>query len=102
MPSIVPPDEPIATLQARAIVDLEGRIAEIGAQTAALEAHLTALTAQLLEREHTIGELERRLTLQQELLGVYQRSRAVRVATFVKRLQPGSGNGAIGGRGGQG
>lgn len=89
MPSQIPPDEPVVRLQARAIVDLEERIAE-------LEARVAEVTEQVRSREATIAALHERIAGDEELLGVYRRSRAVRAATFLKRLQPGSGNGAVG------
>ena len=88
MPSLIPPEEPIVRLQARAIVDLEARIEE-------LEARLGEADEQRLAQDATIVTLQERIKEDEELLGVYRRSRAVRVATLLKRMQPGSGNGAV-------
>ena len=75
-------------LQARAIVDLEARIQE-------LEARLAEAAEQRRAHDATIVALQERIKDNEELLGVYQRSRAVRVATLLKRLQPGSGKGTV-------
>lgn len=86
--SQIPPEEPVVRLQARAIVDLEARIEE-------LEARLAESAEQRRSLDATIAALQERIQDDEELLGVYRRSRAVRVATLLKRLQPGSGNGAV-------
>ncbi|MBV8529484.1 MAG: hypothetical protein JOZ75_14330 [Candidatus Dormibacteraeota bacterium] len=83
------------TLQARAIVDLEARIAELEARRAELEASLAEEAAEIQARDDVIVALRERIKGDEELLGVYRRSRAVRAATFLKRLQPGSRNGAV-------
>lgn len=88
MPSQIPPEEPIVRLQARAIVDLETRIDE-------LEARLAEAAEQRRAHDATIAALQERVRNDEQLLGVYQRSRAVRAATLLKRLQPGSGRGAV-------
>ena len=75
-------------LQARAIVDLEARIEE-------LEARLAEAAEQRRAHDTTIAALQQRIKDDEQLLGVYQRSRAVRAATLLKRLQPGSGKGAV-------
>ena len=86
--SQIPPEEPIVRLQARAIVDLEARIEE-------LEARLAEAAEQRRSHDATIMALQERVKEDEELLGVYRRSRAVRVAAFLKRVQHGSGNGAV-------
>lgn len=86
--SQIPPEEPVVRLQARAIVDLEGRIEE-------LEERLAAAAAERRSLDATIVALQERIKDDEHLLGVYQRSRAVRAATLLKRLQPGSGKGAV-------
>ena len=88
MPSLIPPEEPIVRLQARAIVDLETRIEE-------LEACLAEAAEQRRAHDATIVALQERIKDDEKLLGVYQRSRAVRVASFLKRMQPGARNGAV-------
>lgn len=75
-------------LQARAIVDLEGRIEE-------LEERLAVAAAERRSLDATIVALQERIKDDEELLRVYQRSRAVRAATLLKRLRPGSGKGAV-------
>lgn len=81
------PDEPIVTLQARAIVELEARVAE--------------LEGYIRHRDATIDALEQQRQHDEALLGVYQRSRAVRLASFLKRIQRHNGHDAAsGGRGG--
>jgi hypothetical protein len=86
-----PSDDPVVTLQARAIVDLETRIAELVARVAQLD----PLEEQVRHRDATISALQQRVNEQDELLGVYQRSRAVRLASMIRRLQAGAGNGAV-------
>ena len=78
------PDEPIVTLQARAIAELEARVAE--------------LEGYIRHRDATIDALEQQRQHDQALLGVYQRSRAVRLASLLKRIQRHDGRDAASGR----
>lgn len=78
------PDEPVVTLQARAIVELEARVAE--------------LEGYIRHRDATIDALEQQRQHDEALLGVYERSRAVRFASFLKRIQRLHGQDAASGR----
>ena len=88
MPSQPPSDDGLVTLQARCILDLEDRVAE--------------LQGQIRERDAAIAGLEAAVAANTELIGVYQRSRAVRIGTVLKDLRSGllatagRGNGAAG------
>lgn len=95
MPQQPASDDEIVTLQARVIADLDERVAELVKQISFRDAQFSE---QMGQRDETIAALEQRLRDTTELLAVYQRSRAVRFASLLRRLQPGRQNGAVRGR----
>ena len=94
MPQTPPSDDAIVTLQARAILDLDERVAElrgqvevIAAQPHILGQRIGELTEQVRHRDETIRLLRTRVAEQDVLLRIYRRSRAVRVVSFLKDVQ---------------
>lgn len=89
-------DDHIVTLQARAIVDLEQRVADLEAQLDSSHAESSELQLRIEDLHRQIETLQQHVHADQELLREYQRSRAVRIAAFFKRWQGGSTDGVPG------
>ena len=87
MPSHPDADDLTVTLQARLIADLEAQVAGLQDQVRYLEARCRSLEELVASRDQNIQALEERSQADQDLLGVYERSRAVRLASSLKRLQ---------------
>lgn len=87
MPSHLDADDLTVTLQARAIADLEVEVARLQDQVRYLEARRRSLDGEVAGQQQHIQALEERARADRDLLGVYERSRVVRLATSLKRLQ---------------
>ena len=86
-------DDHIVTLQARAIVDLEQRVADLEEQLGSSHEQNSALQLRIDDLQRQIQTLQQHVSADQELLREYQRSRAVRIAAFFKRAQRGGTDG---------
>jgi len=79
------PDDDIVTLQARAIVDLDCQVAALKQQLHDREPDV--ILDHIQQRDATIKAQQQRIRELEDLLGVYQRSRAVRLGSVLRHLE---------------